>query len=186
MATKGIDQRSCWVQVSVFWNPNVRYAWGNERKYKGCMGTRPYSERSDLPFKSCTRVWHKVSQVFLFFLILLIYLSHQLSGANILHSECFQFNESKNWVLNLLVMITWGKGEQKEKCIVSVIYGAQYEVLTSTSVLQKQLYWRFWTDLYCMNYWFPSTQYRLCYSFSWNRFRRLKGESLLNLFCCIT
>lgn len=53
-------------------------------------------------------------------------------------------------------------------------------------LLQKQLYWRFWTDLYCMNYWFPSTQYRLCYRFSWNRFRRWKGESLLNFFCCIT
>ena len=32
-----------------------------------------------------------------------------------------------------MVMITRGKGEQKKKmCIVFVIYGTQYEVLTST------------------------------------------------------
>ena len=33
----------------------------------------------------------------------------------------------------VMVMITRGKGEQKKKmCIVFVIYGTQYEVLTST------------------------------------------------------
>ena len=52
--------------MSVFWNPDVRCEWGKERNYKGCMGTRLYSESSDVPFKNFTRVWHKVSQVFFF------------------------------------------------------------------------------------------------------------------------